>query len=170
MNVELYAEAQKDEKSITQAMDRGERLAGTTGGLTYTASVPTGRSVADYTPRIVPQHAGAFVPLEAALFCGTKHRPGDEVPACLAVGSAKAGDGSQFALTAYRAAGKADLDGRAQLELFPGDSRAYLNVGLGAMNARAWRASSFRRLAKRGSKAQLFGKWVRRSLAAILTR
>ena len=32
---------------------------------TYSASVPTSRPAADYTPRLVPQHAGALVPLEA---------------------------------------------------------------------------------------------------------
>ena len=65
MGVELYAEAQKDEEPITLAMNRGERLVGATGAFAYSASVPAGRPVADYTPRLVPQHAGAFVPLEA---------------------------------------------------------------------------------------------------------
>ncbi len=65
VRVELYAEAQKDEDPITQAMSRGERLVGATSAFTYSASVPTSRPVADYTPRLVPQHAGAFVPLEA---------------------------------------------------------------------------------------------------------
>jgi starch phosphorylase len=65
VRVELYAEAQKDEGPIMHAMNRGERLAGETGVFTYSASVPTGRPVAHYTPRLVPQHVGAFVPLEA---------------------------------------------------------------------------------------------------------
>jgi starch phosphorylase len=65
LRVELYAEARKDGDPITQAMNRGERLVGATGAFTYSASVPTGRPVADYTPRLVPQHAGALVPLEA---------------------------------------------------------------------------------------------------------
>jgi glycogen phosphorylase len=46
-------------------MNRGERLAGATSAFIYSASVPTSRPIADYTPRLVPQHVGAFVPLEA---------------------------------------------------------------------------------------------------------
>jgi starch phosphorylase len=65
VGVELYAEAQKDGEPITQAMTRGERVAGATSAFTYSASVPTGRPAADYTPRLVPRHEGALVPLEA---------------------------------------------------------------------------------------------------------
>ncbi len=65
VRVELYADAQNDEDPMTQTMSRGERLVGATNAFTYSASVPTSRPVADYTPRLVPQHAGAFVPLEA---------------------------------------------------------------------------------------------------------
>jgi len=65
VRVELYAEAQRDEGPITHVMNRGERLAGAASAFTYSASVPTSRPVADYTPRLVPQHVGAFVPLEA---------------------------------------------------------------------------------------------------------
>jgi hypothetical protein len=46
-------------------MNRGERLAGPANSFNYTAVVPTTRPAADYTPRLIPQHAGAFVPLEA---------------------------------------------------------------------------------------------------------
>jgi starch phosphorylase len=65
VKVELYAEAQKDSAPLTQPMNRGERLVGATNGFTYTAVVPSNRSAADYTPRLVPQHVGASVPLEA---------------------------------------------------------------------------------------------------------
>jgi starch phosphorylase len=65
VRVELYADAQKDGDPTTQAMNRGERLVGATSAFTYSASVPTNRPVADYTPRLVPQHVGALVPLEA---------------------------------------------------------------------------------------------------------
>jgi starch phosphorylase len=65
VSVELCAEAQKDGEPITQAMTRGERLAGAASTFTYSASVPTSRPAADYTPRLVPRHEGAFVPLEA---------------------------------------------------------------------------------------------------------
>ncbi len=46
-------------------MNRGERLVGAANGFTYTAVIPTNRPAADYTPRLVPQHVGALVPLEA---------------------------------------------------------------------------------------------------------
>ncbi|MGA8672847.1 MAG: alpha-glucan family phosphorylase [Terracidiphilus sp.] len=65
VSVELYAEVRKDKDQISHVMNRGERLAGATSAFSYSASVPTGRPVADYTPRLVPRHAGAFVPLEA---------------------------------------------------------------------------------------------------------
>jgi starch phosphorylase len=65
VSVELYAEAQKDGDPITQVMSRGDRVAETTSTFTYSASVPASRPASDYTPRIVPRHAGAFVPLEA---------------------------------------------------------------------------------------------------------
>jgi glycogen phosphorylase len=65
LRVELYADAQKDGSPIMHAMARAEPLAGDKGAFTYSASIPVSRPVADYTPRLVPQHAGAFVPLEA---------------------------------------------------------------------------------------------------------
>ena len=65
VRVELYAESEKDAAAITQPMDRGEPLVGAARGFTYSAFVPTTRPAADYTPRLVPQHVGAFVPLEA---------------------------------------------------------------------------------------------------------
>ncbi len=65
VGVELYAEATKDEDQVSHAMNRGERLAGATNAFIFNASVPTSRPVADYTPRLVPNHSGAFVPLEA---------------------------------------------------------------------------------------------------------
>jgi len=66
VRVELYAEAQKDAAPMTLPMDRGEGLVGAAGGFTYTAIIATNRRAADYTPRLVPLHAGALVPLEAA--------------------------------------------------------------------------------------------------------
>ena len=65
VRVELYAEGEKDASPITQTMNRGELLVGATNGFTYTAVVPTNRPAADYTPRLIPQHVGALLPLEA---------------------------------------------------------------------------------------------------------
>jgi starch phosphorylase len=66
VRVELYADAQQDADPITEPMNRGERLIGATNGFTYTAVIPVTRPVAYYTPRLVPQHVEALVPLEAA--------------------------------------------------------------------------------------------------------
>jgi glycogen phosphorylase len=65
VRVELYADGGKDAGPITQTMNRGEPLVGAASGFTFTATIPTNRPAADYTPRLVPQHAGALVPLEA---------------------------------------------------------------------------------------------------------
>jgi starch phosphorylase len=65
VKVELYANALKGEAPVTLSMSRGERPAEAADPFAYAASVPAGRPAADYTPRLVPQHAGAFVPLEA---------------------------------------------------------------------------------------------------------
>jgi len=55
--------------AITQAICGYRKLHNINGPLflgmdTYSASVPTSRPAADYTPRLVPRHLGAFVPLE----------------------------------------------------------------------------------------------------------
>jgi starch phosphorylase len=65
VRVELYADPREDGKPTVHAMNRGERSDGATSSFTYSAFVPTGRPVADYTPRIVPWHPGAIIPLEA---------------------------------------------------------------------------------------------------------
>ena len=65
VGVELYAEAEKDGNSIALTMNRGESVAGPTGTFTYSVSVPSSRPAAAYTPRVVPLHAAALVPLEA---------------------------------------------------------------------------------------------------------
>jgi starch phosphorylase len=62
--VELYAEGAGD--PFRQSMDRGERLPGSPNAYLYRASVPSGRPAGDYTPRVVPFHEKAAVPLEAA--------------------------------------------------------------------------------------------------------
>jgi len=62
---ELYAAGQNGSSPVRHPMTRGEQLVGSANGFTYTAEVPAARPVADYTPRLIPQHSGAFVPLEA---------------------------------------------------------------------------------------------------------
>jgi starch phosphorylase len=65
VNVELLAENRDGHALSRQPMTRGEHLVGSANGFTYTAQIPVVRPVADYTPRLVPQHAGASVPIEA---------------------------------------------------------------------------------------------------------
>jgi glycogen phosphorylase len=65
VRAELYANAVNGLAPVTQPMNRGDHLVRSANGFTYTASVPAIRPAADYTPRLVPQQSGAFVPLEA---------------------------------------------------------------------------------------------------------
>jgi starch phosphorylase len=48
------------------AMERVGPLAGAVNGFIYGARVPASRPAEDYTPRIVPYHAQAFIPMEEA--------------------------------------------------------------------------------------------------------
>jgi len=64
--VEVYADAQNGDAPLRHQLLRGEHLVGSANGFTYSAVVPAARPVADYTPRLVPCHTGAFVPLEAS--------------------------------------------------------------------------------------------------------
>jgi len=66
VQVELYADPMADEPPVRQAMSRGHPLIGALHGYLYSACVPASRPVHHYTPRIVPHHAAAAVPLEAA--------------------------------------------------------------------------------------------------------
>src|SRR6266550_2462941 len=67
VSVELYAEAKDGHALTREPAARAEHLVGSAGGFGYTVRVPATRPVADYTPRLVPQHRGASVPLEAPL-------------------------------------------------------------------------------------------------------
>jgi starch phosphorylase len=64
VSVELYAEAKEGHGPARELAIRAERLVGSTG-FNYNARIPATRPVADYTPRLVPRHPGASVPLEA---------------------------------------------------------------------------------------------------------
>ena len=47
-------------------MERLGPLAGAVNGFVFGARLPVKRAVEDYTPRIVPYHAEAFIPMEEA--------------------------------------------------------------------------------------------------------
>jgi starch phosphorylase len=67
VRVELFAEGLDNSGPAREPLDRGERPAASTDGFLYTARIPAARPAADYTPRLIPQHREAFVPLEAPL-------------------------------------------------------------------------------------------------------
>jgi starch phosphorylase len=65
VRVELYADAMNGEAPERHAMIRGVPLADAANGYMYNAQVPSLRPAADYTPRLIPSHPDAKVPLEA---------------------------------------------------------------------------------------------------------
>ncbi len=65
VRMELYAEGRDGAPPFRQVMTRGNLLAGTTNAYSFSAAVPGDRPAEEYTPRIVPYHAAAAVPLEA---------------------------------------------------------------------------------------------------------
>lgn len=65
VSVELYANGQNGSAPERHSMTRGDRIPNSQNGFTYIVSLPTNRPAADYTPRLIPQHPGARVPLEA---------------------------------------------------------------------------------------------------------
>jgi glycogen phosphorylase len=65
VRVELYADGVNGGEPVRQEMKRVEQLAGANGTI-YSTRVPTTRPATDYTARVIPQHGGVAVPLEAA--------------------------------------------------------------------------------------------------------
>ncbi|MBI2869347.1 MAG: alpha-glucan family phosphorylase [Chloroflexi bacterium] len=63
--VEIYADAAGLYGRERIPMARGDRLEGALNGYTYRGEILSGRRLADYTVRVIPAHAEAFVPLEA---------------------------------------------------------------------------------------------------------
>ncbi|MGV8174133.1 MAG: alpha-glucan family phosphorylase [Methanothrix sp.] len=68
VRLELYADPIPGEGSSPEriAMKRLEPLAGAVNGFVFKGTVPAARSSEDYTPRIVPHHPEAFIPMEEA--------------------------------------------------------------------------------------------------------
>jgi glycogen phosphorylase len=62
--VELFADGRDGAEPLRAPMERGGRLPN--GGYLYVASTGNERNAADFTPRIVPYHPSASVPLEAS--------------------------------------------------------------------------------------------------------
>jgi starch phosphorylase len=66
LRVELYAESDQKTGSPSVIMAACTACADTKGILVYLTEISTSRPSSDYTPRIIPHHPGASVPLEAA--------------------------------------------------------------------------------------------------------
>jgi starch phosphorylase len=64
IRVELYADPIEGGEPFRQSLKRGESLAGSANAYVYQGSVSSERPASDYTPRIVPVHDDASVPLE----------------------------------------------------------------------------------------------------------
>jgi len=66
IQVELYAEpSQVDEAPVRIPLAPERQLSGAVHGFLYTATFETSRPACDFTPRILPAHAEAAIPLEA---------------------------------------------------------------------------------------------------------
>ena len=65
VRVELFAEGATGGEPVRHAMTRRPSLGGSGGGYQYFASVPASRPAGDFTPRLVPHHPEARIPLEA---------------------------------------------------------------------------------------------------------
>lgn len=66
VRVELFANPIAERAPFRQMLQRGVLLSGTANAYLYRGIAPTGRPVTDYTPRIVPAHDEALVPIEAS--------------------------------------------------------------------------------------------------------
>lgn len=64
--VELYADGRQQGGSVVELMTACKACANSTGVTTYSARIAANRPAKQYTARMIPQHASASVPLEAA--------------------------------------------------------------------------------------------------------
>ncbi len=65
IQIELYAEPLDGGGPIRQAMVRGQPLIGAENAYQYSAGVAANRPASDFTPRIIPYHPAASIPLES---------------------------------------------------------------------------------------------------------
>ncbi len=64
VQVSCYADPLGDAPAESHVLDRGEPLAGAVNGFVYRGTLPAARPLSHYTPRLIPQHPDALVPLE----------------------------------------------------------------------------------------------------------
>jgi starch phosphorylase len=67
IQLECFAEPLDDRPAERHVLRRGEALPGAINGFLYTGLLPTERPLSHYTPRIIPAHPEALVPLELNL-------------------------------------------------------------------------------------------------------
>lgn len=65
VRVELYADGVNGQGPVRQEMTRVRQLEGEARGYDYSGRAPATRPATDYTARVIPQHSGVAVPLEA---------------------------------------------------------------------------------------------------------
>ncbi|MDN5936515.1 MAG: alpha-glucan family phosphorylase, partial [Nitrosospira sp.] len=65
VRVELYAQGMMGDTPVRQEMKRLHPLVAAASGYAYEARVPAARPASDYTVRLIPNHGGVTVPLEA---------------------------------------------------------------------------------------------------------
>ena len=66
VRVEIFADAQDNNKLFSQTMERKAALPGAVNGYIYETTVPADRPAHHYTPRLVPDHCHANIPAEEA--------------------------------------------------------------------------------------------------------
>ncbi|HHQ42283.1 MAG TPA: hypothetical protein ENK20_08335 [Chromatiales bacterium] len=66
VRVEAYAEGGEGRPPVAVALEHRGAMPGTVGEHRFEGTVPADRPVEHYTPRIVPHHPEAAVPLECA--------------------------------------------------------------------------------------------------------
>ncbi len=66
IEVELYADGSNGNAPVRLKMARCDQLVGATKGWIYAAQTPAARAAEDFTPRVIPRHTDAAIPLEAA--------------------------------------------------------------------------------------------------------
>ena len=64
VSAEIYAEAPHNSEPFRKTMQRTGTLSGAVNGYIYEADVPANRPAQDYTPRVIPFHTDALVPIE----------------------------------------------------------------------------------------------------------
>ena len=66
VKIELYADALEGSPAVHVLMTQGEEIAGVSNGFMYRCKIKSGRPATHFTPRAIPVHSAASIPLEDA--------------------------------------------------------------------------------------------------------